>query len=156
MEVGRFAGSTSPAPPVAAGVTAGWRRAGAVCRIWAARHDESDVRFGVKRWGNRPAGIEHDLLPLCEQYNIPVMAYSPLGGLGASLLRDPTLAGIATAHGCSAAAVALAWTIRSGHVIAIPESGSVAHVKENAVALSLTLTQQELQALDAAHPPGGR
>ena len=70
-----------------------------------------------------------------------------------SLLRDPTLARIGAAHGCSAAAVALAWTIRSGNVIAIPESGSAAHVKENAVALSLTLTPQELQQLDAAHPP---
>ena len=68
------------------------------------------------------------------------------------MLSDPTLARIAAAHGCSAAAVALAWTIRGGNVIAIPESGSVAHVKENAVALSLTLTPQELQALDAAHP----
>jgi diketogulonate reductase-like aldo/keto reductase len=57
---------------------------------------------------------------------------------------------------CSAAAVALAWTIRSGKVIAIPESGAAAHVKENAVALSLTLTPEELQTLDAAHPrPGG-
>jgi diketogulonate reductase-like aldo/keto reductase len=43
-----------------------------------------------------------------------------------NLLRDPTLAGIGAAHGCSAAAVALAWTIRSGHVIVIPESGSAA------------------------------
>ena len=100
--------------------------------------------------------IEHDLLPWCEQHDMPVMAYSPLGGPGASLLRDPTLARIGAAHGCSAAAVALAWTIRGGHVIAIPESGSVAHVKENAVALSLTLTSQELQALDAAHPPPTR
>jgi diketogulonate reductase-like aldo/keto reductase len=97
-------------------------------------------------------GIENDLLPWCEQHGMPVMAYSPLGGLGASLLRDPTLTRIGAAHGCSAAAVALAWTIRSGNVIAIPESGSVAHVKENAVALSLTLTPQELQTLDAAHP----
>jgi len=55
-----------------------------------------------------------------------------------------------------AAAVALAWSIRSGNVFAIPESGSVAHVKENAVALTLTLTPQELQTLDAAHPPPGR
>ena len=78
---------------------------------------------------------------------MPVMAYSPLGGSGAKVLSDPTLAHIAAAHGCSAAAVALAWTIRGGNVIAIPESGSVAHVKENAVALSLTLTPQELQAL---------
>jgi aryl-alcohol dehydrogenase-like predicted oxidoreductase len=29
----------------------------------------------------------------------------------------------------------------------------VAHVKENAVALTLRLTPQELQTLDAAHPP---
>jgi diketogulonate reductase-like aldo/keto reductase len=101
-------------------------------------------------------GIERGLLPWCEQRGMPVMAYSPLGGPGASLLRDPTLPRIGVAHGCSAAAVALAWTIRSGHVIAIPESGSVAHVKENAVALTLTLTPQELQTLDAAHPPPRR
>jgi diketogulonate reductase-like aldo/keto reductase len=100
--------------------------------------------------------IERDLLPWCEQHGIPVMAYSPLGGPGASLSRDPTLARIGAARGCSAAAVALAWTIRSGNVIAIPESGSPAHIKENAVALSLTLTPQELQTLDAAHPPPGR
>ena len=91
--------------------------------------------------------IERDLLPWCERHGMPVMAYSPLGGSGAKVLSDPTLAHIAAAHGCSAAAVALAWTIRGGNVIAIPESGSVAHVKENAVALSLTLTPQELQAL---------
>jgi diketogulonate reductase-like aldo/keto reductase len=100
--------------------------------------------------------IERGVLPWCEQHGMPVMAYSPLGGPGASLLRDPTLAQIGAARGCSAAAVALAWTIRNGNVIAIPESGSVAHVKENAVALSLTLTPQELQTLDAAHPPPGR
>jgi diketogulonate reductase-like aldo/keto reductase len=100
--------------------------------------------------------IEHDLLPWCEQHGMPVMAYSPLGGPGASLLRDPTLARIGAAHGCSAAAVALAWTIRHGNVIAIAESGSVPHVKENAVALSLTLTPQDLQTLDSAHPPSSR
>jgi diketogulonate reductase-like aldo/keto reductase len=100
-------------------------------------------------------GIEHELLPWCEQHGMPVMAYSPLGGPGASLLRDPTLAQIGAAHGCSAAAVALAWTIRSGNVIAIPEAGSVAHVKENAVARSLTLTAQELQMLNSIHRPSG-
>ena len=95
-------------------------------------------------------GIEYDLLPWCKQRGMPVMAYTPLGG--DSLVRDPTLARIGAAHGCSAAAVALAWVIRSGNVIAIPESGLAAHVKENAVALSLTLTPQELVTLDAAHP----
>ena len=82
--------------------------------------------------------IERELLPWCERHDMPLMAYSPLGGGGSSLLSDPARAQIGAAYGYSAAAVALAWTIRSGKVIAIPKSGTVAHVKENAVALSLT------------------
>jgi diketogulonate reductase-like aldo/keto reductase len=105
----------------------------------------NQVRYNLER-----RGIEYDLLPWCEQRGMPVMAYSPLGD--GSLVHDPTLAKIAAAPGCSATAVALAWAIRSGNVIAIPESGSPAHVKENAVALSLTLTPQELETLDTAHP----
>jgi diketogulonate reductase-like aldo/keto reductase len=101
-------------------------------------------------------GIERDLLTWCKEHDMPVMAYSPLGGDNNLLVRDHTLAQIGAAHGCSAAAVALAWIIRNGNVIAIPESGVPAHVKENAVALSLTLTPQELQTLNAAHPgPSG-
>ena len=101
-------------------------------------------------------GIEQDLLPWCERHGMPIMAYSPLGGGGARLLGDPALARIGAAHNCSTAAVALAWTIRSGHVIAIPESGSADHVRENAIALSLTLTADELRLLDAAYPPSNR
>jgi diketogulonate reductase-like aldo/keto reductase len=97
-------------------------------------------------------GIERDLLRWCEQHDLPVMAYSPLGGDDKLVIHDPTLARIGADHGCSAAAVALAWVIRNGRVIAIPESGVPAHVKENAVALSLTLTPQDLQKLDAAYP----
>ena len=78
----------------------------------------------------------------------------PLGS--SSLVHDATLTKIGAAHDCAPTAVALAWVIRSGNVIAIPESGSPAHVKENAVALTLTLTPPELQTLNAAHPPPGR
>ena len=100
--------------------------------------------------------IERDVLPWCKQHNIPVMAYSPLGGDKHLVVADRTLAQIGTAHGCSAAAVALAWVIHGGNVIAIPESGSPEHVKENAVALSLALTPQDLQTLEKAFPaPSG-
>jgi diketogulonate reductase-like aldo/keto reductase len=100
--------------------------------------------------------IEHDLLPWCTQHNVPVMAYSPLGGDHNLVIGDRTLAQIGAAHECSAAAVALAWVIRSGKVIAIPESGSPAHTKENAVALSITLAPQDIQTLAAAFPgPSG-
>jgi diketogulonate reductase-like aldo/keto reductase len=96
--------------------------------------------------------IERDVLPWCTQHNMPVMAYSPLGGDNNLLVSDRTLAQIGAAHGCSAAAVALAWVIRSGKVIAIPESGSPAHTKENAVALSIALTPTDIQTLAAAYP----
>jgi diketogulonate reductase-like aldo/keto reductase len=100
--------------------------------------------------------IEHDLLSWCRQRNVPVMAYSPLGGDHNLVVNDHTLKQIGAAHGCSAAAAALAWVIRSGQVIAIPESGSPAHVKENAVALSVALTPQDLQTLNGAFPgPSG-
>jgi diketogulonate reductase-like aldo/keto reductase len=96
--------------------------------------------------------IERDVLPWCKQHNVPVMAYSPLGGDHNLVVADRTLAQIGTNHGCSAAAIALAWVIRGGNVIAIPESGSPAHVKENAGALSVALTPQDLKTLDAAFP----
>ena len=95
--------------------------------------------------------IERALLPWCEQHRVPIMAYSPLGR-GGDLLRHPALAQVADRHQSSPAAVALAWTIRSGHVIAIPESGSPAHVRQNASALSLRLTDQDVDDLNRAFP----
>jgi diketogulonate reductase-like aldo/keto reductase len=96
--------------------------------------------------------IERDVLPWCTQRGMPVMAYSPLGGDRNLVVGDRTLARIGAAHGCSAAAVALAWVIRSGKVIAIPESGSPAHTKQNAQAFSVVLTPRDLETLAAAFP----
>ena len=96
--------------------------------------------------------IERDVLPWCVQHNMPVMAYSPLGGDNSPLVNDRTLVQIGAAHGCSAAAVALGWLIRGGEVIAIPESGSPAHARANAAALSMTLTSADIATLDATYP----
>jgi diketogulonate reductase-like aldo/keto reductase len=99
--------------------------------------------------------VERDLVPWCKQHNVPIMAYSPLGGDHNLVVADHTLAQIGTSHNCSASAVAIAWVMRGGNIIAIPESGSPAHAKENAAALSISLTPQELQTLDAAFPAPG-
>lgn len=96
--------------------------------------------------------IEPGVLAWCRQHGMPIMAYSPLGGDHHLLVRDRTLEQIGAMHGCSAAAIALAWVIRTGDVIAIPESGSPAHVRENAAALSITLTPEDLKTLDTAFP----
>ncbi|SFU90992.1 Aldo/keto reductase [Methylobacterium sp. 174MFSha1.1] len=95
---------------------------------------------------------EREILPWCAQHRMPIMAYSPLGGEGAHVLQNPAVRRIAASRGASAAAVALAWAMRSGTVITIPESGSVAHVRENAAALTLNLERDELRQLDEAFP----
>ena len=96
--------------------------------------------------------IERDLLPWCLQHKLPIMAYSPLGGDGSGLLRNAGLANVAATKGVPPSAVALAWTMRSGIAVSIPESGSVEHVKQNAAALGLELSEQDLEALDRAFP----
>lgn len=101
------------------------------------------------RYSLTDRSIEPDLLPWCERHGVPVMAYSPLGS-GNDLLRNPALARVAERHASNPAAVAIAWTMRSGHVISIPESGAPAHVRQNAAALSVRLTAQDLAELDRA------
>ncbi|MEA9587524.1 aldo/keto reductase [Xanthomonas sp. WHRI 10064A] len=96
-------------------------------------------------------GIEFDLLPWCAEHEVTVMAYSPLGSR--ALLDHPVLHAIGARRGVAATAVALAWAIRSGQVIAIPESGTPAHVSANAAACTLQLDAQDLATLDSAFPP---
>lgn len=95
-------------------------------------------------------GIEYELLPWCADNGVAVMAYCPLGH--GELIDEPLLREIGEAHGASATAVALAWTMRSGHVMAIPESGCADHVRDNARALTLKLSAEELALIDQTWP----
>ncbi len=99
-------------------------------------------------------GIEWDLLGDCAKRKVAVMAYSPLGQ--GRILRDKALAKAAERHGVSVAAIALAWTMRHPHVIAIPKASRPEHVRENLVAADLTLTAADLADLDAAFAPPKR
>ena len=105
-------------------------------------------------------GIEYDLLPWCQQQQMPVMAYSPLaqaGRLRGDLLFNPVVNDIARAHNASAAQILLAWVIRLSGVIAIPKAANVAHVEQNAAALEITLSADELTQLDKEYPaPKGK
>lgn len=105
-------------------------------------------------------GIEYDLLPWCQQQQMPVMAYSPLaqaGRLRSGLLTHSVINDIARAHDATAAQILLAWVIRQPGVIAIPKAASVAHVEQNAAALEITLSTDELRLLDQAWPaPAGK
>ncbi|MEK5325308.1 aldo/keto reductase [Aeribacillus sp. FSL M8-0254] len=100
-------------------------------------------------------GIDFDLLPWHREHHIPIMAYSPLaqgGTLRKQLLTDPTVNEIAKKYNVKPLQIALAWTIRTDDVIAIPKAGQEQHVLENAEAAAIELTQEDLNRLDEAFP----
>lgn len=104
-------------------------------------------------------GIEHDLLPWCQQQQMPVMAYCPLaqaGRLRSGLMNHPALNELAKRKGVSVAQLLLAWVIHHDGVMAIPKAGSAAHVKENAAALEVVLSQEEIALMEKAFPAPGR
>jgi diketogulonate reductase-like aldo/keto reductase len=101
-------------------------------------------------------GIEFDLLPWCAKHRVPVMAYSPLGHHVRKLLGSSALQAVAGRHNATPAQVAIAWGMRSGNVISIPKAADVAHVRENARAAEITLTAEDLAAIDAGHKPPKR
>ena len=100
-------------------------------------------------------GIEYDLLPWCAQHRIPVMAYSPIGQ-GGRLLRSAALIAVAKRHDATPAQIAIAWGLRHPQVISIPKAVEPAHVRQNAAAGAIVLTEEDLAAVDAAHPPPRR
>jgi diketogulonate reductase-like aldo/keto reductase len=100
-------------------------------------------------------GIEYDLLPWCLEHRMPVMAYSPIGQAG-RLLRSTSLRDVAKRHDATPAQIAIAWGLRHPHVISIPKAVDPVHVRQNAAAGEITLTEEDLAAIDAEHPPPRR
>lgn len=117
--------------------------------------------------------VEQEVLPVCEELGIGLVAYSPLGrgfltgdirsvneldpgdyrrqnprfqadNLPANLALVEALKEIAKARGCTAAQLALAWLLhRSPHVVPIPGTRSIARLEENAAAAAIALTDVE-------------
>lgn len=96
-------------------------------------------------------GIEFELLPWLRARNVPVMAYSPIEQ--ARLLRNPGLRQFAAQYGMTPAQAALAWLLASDDIIAIPKTGQRDRLRENVGALDISLTPEQLAALDKLFPP---
>ncbi len=106
----------------------------------------NQVLYNLKR-----RRIEYDLVPLCRDRNIPIMAYSPIEQgrlLGVAALKE-----VASRHEATAAQVALAWLLRKPATIVIPKATSAAHLRENFAALDLKLADDDVAVLDRAFPP---
>jgi diketogulonate reductase-like aldo/keto reductase len=96
-------------------------------------------------------GIEFDLLPWAQTAGMPLMAYCPIAQ-GGHLLKHPALLEVAARHHATPAQVCLAWVLRMNEVIAIPKAINPEHVRLNADAAQLALTEEELNIIDSAWP----
>src|SRR6202023_2021219 len=78
---------------------------------------------------------------------IAYVPFFPLGGF--TPLQSSTLSEVASRLGVTPMQVALAWLLeRSAHILLIPGTSSVAHLRENLAAGQLSLSPQALAELD--------
>ncbi|MCF1618307.1 aldo/keto reductase [Tetragenococcus koreensis] len=110
-----------------------------------------DCSANQLRYNLRDRGIEYDLIPEMNQYNIPVIAYAPVDR-GKQLVKETVIQQIAEKHGVDAFQILLAWTIRNGNTIAIPQSSNEAHVYNNIQAANIKLSEDDLKKIDKLYP----
>jgi diketogulonate reductase-like aldo/keto reductase len=120
--------------------------------VTVAGGDEVETDQVLYNLSHRQAEVE--LLPWCRDWDIPLMAYSPVER--GALVEDDVVVEIAEAHDATPAQIALAWVLRHDNVCAIPKSSIHEHVRENALALELRLDGEDLKLLDARFPPPSR
>ncbi|NKQ54599.1 aldo/keto reductase family oxidoreductase [Amycolatopsis sp. K13G38] len=90
---------------------------------------------------------DDELIESLAAQGIAYVPYFPLGGF--SPLQSEELNGVAARLGSTPMAVALAWLLhRSPNVLLIPGTSSVAHLRDNVAAASLTLPEDALAELD--------
>jgi pyridoxine 4-dehydrogenase len=83
-----------------------------------------------------------DVLAACERAGIAFLPWFPIGA--GALARAGELQAVATAHGATAAQVAIAWLLqRSPVLLPIPGTSSIAHLEENVAAAGLRLSAEE-------------
>ncbi len=142
-----------------------------------AVHPVAAVQTEYSLWTRE---VENSVLPACRELGIGLVAYSPLGrgfltgrfqhtaafesgDFRASLPRfqpenlvrnrplAEVIAALAAEKSCSAAQIALAWLLAQGeNIVPIPGTCNPVHLQQNAAALAVNLTPQELTALRQA------
>jgi pyridoxine 4-dehydrogenase len=101
----------------------------------------------VQNFYNIANRVDDDLIDSLASEGIAYVPYFPLGGF--SPLQSDTLGSVATRLDATPMAVALAWLLqRSPNILLIPGTSSVAHLLENVSGAALTLSADDLTALN--------
>jgi aryl-alcohol dehydrogenase-like predicted oxidoreductase len=97
--------------------------------------------------------LETGVVAHCARHGLGFLAYSPVGGgrLNKTLPSHSVAAALAKRHGATAHAVVLAWVLAQGPtVIPIPGARTAEHALDAIRALTLSLSDEELGAMDRA------
>lgn len=87
------------------------------------------------------------LLDAMRRLGVTLTAHTPLAR--GRVLDDPVLDELAAGRGVTAAQVVLAWLVRQRGVVAVPGAATTDHLRDNLAALDLTLSDDEVAAVDA-------
>lgn len=142
-------------------------KAGKIRALGVSNFDVDDVQEAVDLLGEGKLAcnqvlyhlgeryVDDQLLALCEEHGIALVAYSPFGHgrfPGPSTKGGRVLAAVAERHKATPRQVALAFLVRQAPLFAIPKASSAAHAKENAGAMRVALSPEEIVEIDQAFP----
>lgn len=120
------------------------------------------IRQAQQILGGRLASVQNQLSPafrssepeleLCDELGIAFLPWSPLGGIASAAGLGDRFAPfqqVAEARGVSPQVMCLAWHLaKSSQVIPIPGASRPESIRDSAQAVEVTLTEEELAALD--------
>jgi aryl-alcohol dehydrogenase-like predicted oxidoreductase len=102
-------------------------------------------RLGQNRY-NLSDRASEDVLAVCERAGIAFLPWFPIAA--GALAGASELQAVASAHGATAAQVAIAWLLqRSPVLLPIPGTSSIPHLEENTAAAGLRLSAEEVHRL---------
>jgi aryl-alcohol dehydrogenase-like predicted oxidoreductase len=95
-------------------------------------------------------GIENEIMPYCEKSGITLIAYSPLNrwSLKFTAQERKLLEGLCLKYSASVPQILLNWLISHKGVIALTQTMSLKHIKENANAAKFSLDKYDAEAID--------
>lgn len=93
--------------------------------------------------------IEDELLPLCQEHRLGVIAYSPLdrGRISDGRRRMGVIEDVARRYGRTPSQIALRWLIEKEPVVVIPKAVKASHVASNASAVEFDLDDADIQLI---------
>ena len=95
-----------------------------------------------------PSFQQRELKPYCEERNIRIEAWSPLGGRDFLLIDRPEIQKIAKKHGKTGAQVIIRWHLDTGNIV-IPKSVKKNRIVENAQVFDFHLDAEDLATIAA-------